>query len=123
MRLSRVHQPDAVVGMVLVDASLHSEADVDGYFADKGEVDLEQLKTDFATGPEPILWTIHDEARAAVEHIPDIPITYLRALQDSDLPPEAQEIWEGPRRAACALVERPRGRCRWAPHPAAAPGA
>jgi len=87
-------QPDAVVGMVLVDASLHSDADVDRYFADKGELDLEQLKTDFATGPEPILWTIHDEARAAVEHIPDIPITYLRALQDSDLPPEAQGIWE-----------------------------
>jgi pimeloyl-ACP methyl ester carboxylesterase len=87
-------QPDAVVGMVLVDASLHSDADVDRYFADKGEVDLEQLKTDFATGPEPILWTIHDEALAAVEHIPDIPITYLRALQDADLPPEAQEIWE-----------------------------
>lgn len=87
-------QPDAVVGMVLVDASLHSDADVDRYFADKGELDLEQLKADFATGPEPIQWTIHDEARAAVERIPDIPITYLRALQDSDLPPEAQEISE-----------------------------
>jgi pimeloyl-ACP methyl ester carboxylesterase len=87
-------QPDAIAGMVLVDASLHSDADVDRYFAEQGELDLEQLKADFANGPEPILWSIHDEARLALEHIADIPITYLRALQDADLPPEAQEIWE-----------------------------
>jgi len=88
------NQPDAVAGMVLVDASLHSDADIDRYFADMGEIDLEQLKAEFATGPEPIRWTIHEEARAALDHIPDVPITYLRALQDSDLPPEAHEIWQ-----------------------------
>lgn len=34
------------------------------------------------------------EARASLEGIPDAPVTYLRALQIPDLPPEAQEIWE-----------------------------
>ena len=87
-------QPDAVAGMVLVDASLHSDADLDRYFADRGEFDLEELKAEFASGPEPIQWTIHDEARAALDRIPDVPITYLRASRGSDVPPEAQQIWE-----------------------------
>jgi pimeloyl-ACP methyl ester carboxylesterase len=87
-------QPDEVAGMVLVDASLHADADLDRYFADRGEFDLEDMKTEFASGPEPIHWTIHDEAREALDRIPDVPITYLRASQGSDVPPEAQEIWE-----------------------------
>jgi pimeloyl-ACP methyl ester carboxylesterase len=87
-------QPDEVAGMVLVDASLHSDADLDRYFADRGELDLEALKTEFASGPEPIHWTIHDEAHEALDRIPDVPITYLRASESSDVPPEAQQIWE-----------------------------
>jgi pimeloyl-ACP methyl ester carboxylesterase len=87
-------QPDEVAGMVLVDASLHSDADLDRYFADRGEFDLEELKAAFASGPEPIHWTIHDEAREALDRIPDIPITYLRASQGTDVPPEAQAVWE-----------------------------
>lgn len=89
-------QAGAVAGMVLVDASLHSDADVDRYFADRGDFDLEEMKAEFASGPELIAWTIHDEARAALQNIPDIPITYLRALQGSGPPAEAeaQEIWE-----------------------------
>ena len=86
-------QPEAVAGMVLVDASLHSDADVDRWFADRGELDLEQFQEEYESEPEHIRWTIHDEARAALERIPDVPITYLRAVQESGLPPEAQEIW------------------------------
>jgi pimeloyl-ACP methyl ester carboxylesterase len=87
-------QPDEVAGMVLVDASLHADADLDRYFADRGEFDLEEMKAEFASGPEPIHWTIHDEAREALDRIPDVPITYLRASQGSDVSPEAQEVWE-----------------------------
>ena len=86
-------QPDSIAGMVLVDASLHADADVDRWFAEQGELDLEQFQAEFETGPEAIRWTIHDEARAALDGIPDVPITYLRALQTEELPAAAQEIW------------------------------
>ena len=86
-------QPDSIAGMVLVDASLHADADVDRWFAEQGELDLEQFQAEFETGPEAIRWTIHDEARAALDGIPDVPITYLRALQTEGLPAAAQEIW------------------------------
>ena len=87
-------QPDAVAGLVLVDASLHSDGDIDRYFAEIGELNLEEFQGEYASDVEATLWTIHDEARAALATIPDVPITYLRALQAADLPPEAQEIWD-----------------------------
>lgn len=87
-------QPDSIAGMVLVDASLHSDADVDRWFAERGEFDLEQFQKDYEREPEHIRWTIHDEAQASVQRIPDVPITYLRASESGGLPSEAQAIWD-----------------------------
>ena len=88
-------QPDQVAGIVFIDASLHSDADVDRYFAEQGELDLEAFEAEYAGGPETILWTIHDEARATLDKIPDVPITYLRASESrGGLPPDAQAIWD-----------------------------
>jgi pimeloyl-ACP methyl ester carboxylesterase len=84
--------PDSIAGMVLVDASLHADADVDRYFDELGEIDLGALEAEFAAGPEKILYSIHDEARDALASIPDVPIRYLRA-SESALPAEPQEIW------------------------------
>ncbi len=92
--LFAAERPDEVAGMVLVDASLHSDADVDRYFAEQGELDLAALEADYAGGPEKIVWTIHDEARASLERIPDVPITYLRASESLSLSPDAQAVWD-----------------------------
>ena len=89
-------QPDDVAGIVFIDASLHSDADLDRYFASIGEMDLEAFQAEYNSEVELTLWTIHDEARAAIEHIPDIPMTYLMAVRAGE-PPEPQEtrsIWD-----------------------------
>lgn len=89
-------QPEAVSGIVFIDASLHSDADLDRYFDEIGEMDLDAFQAEYNSDVELTLWTIHDEARAAIETIPDIPMTYLAAVRASD-PPEAAEtkaIWD-----------------------------
>lgn len=92
--LFAAERPDQLAGMVLVDASLHADADVDRYFAEQGELDLAAFEAEYARGPEKIVWTIHDEARASLERIPDVPIRYLRASESGGLPTEAQAIWD-----------------------------
>ncbi|MEO6577355.1 MAG: hypothetical protein ABIO99_00415 [Candidatus Limnocylindria bacterium] len=87
-------EPDAVAGMVLVDASLHSDGNVDRYFAGVGEFDLEEFQAEYASDVEATLWTIHDEARAALASIPDVPITYLVAVLEDKLPSEADAVSE-----------------------------
>ncbi len=92
--LFAAERPDQIAGIVLVDASLHADADVDRYFAAQGELDLASFEVEYARGPERIAWTIHDEARASLERIPDVPITYLRASESVGLPSDAQAIWD-----------------------------
>ena len=89
-------QPDDVSGIVFIDASLHSDADLDRYFASIGEMDLEAFQAEYNSDAEMTLWTFHDEARASIDTIPDIPMTYLAAFRASDLPgdPEADAIWD-----------------------------
>lgn len=83
--------PDETAGIVFVDASLHSDADLDAHLAEHGVIDLDELASDFEAAEEPFVYTIHEEARAAVDALPRIPLTYLLATQ-FDLPDAPQDV-------------------------------
>ncbi len=87
--------PDQVAGMVLIDASLHADGDLDRYFASIGEFDLAEFQAEYEADVEATAWTIHDEAAAALATIPDVPITYLVAIfEGGGMPSEADALWE-----------------------------
>ena len=72
------HRSD-VAGMVFLDASLPSDADVDRLLVDRGLIDPIKPTELSANGGETFHYSIHEEARAALEKVPDVPISYLRA--------------------------------------------
>lgn len=80
--------PQEVTGMVLIDASLPSDADIDQLLVDRGLIDPIEPTDEYANGGETFFYSIHDEARTAVNRIPDIPVTYLRA-SEFEAPPGA----------------------------------
>jgi len=71
--------PRDVAGMVFLDASLPSDADVDRLLVDRGLIDPIKPTELYANGGETFPYSIHEEARAALEKVPDVPISYLRA--------------------------------------------
>lgn len=71
--------PQEVAGMVLIDASLPSDADLDQLLVDRGLIDPIEPTDEYANNGETFFYSIHDEARTAVKTIPDIPVVYLRA--------------------------------------------
>ncbi len=80
--------PQEVKGMVLIDASLPSDADIDQLLVDRGLIDPIEPTDEYANGGETFFYSIHDEARTAVNTILDIPVTYLRA-SEFEAPPGA----------------------------------
>ena len=80
--------PKDVAGMVFLDASLPSDADVDQLLVDRGLIDPIKPTELYANGGETFSYSIHTEASAALGTIPDVPISYLRATQ-FDAPPGA----------------------------------
>ena len=80
--------PREVAGLVFIDASLPSDADIDQLLVDLGLIKPIAPTDEYANGGETFLYSIHDEARTAVDKIPDIPVTYLRA-SEFEAPPGA----------------------------------
>jgi len=74
--------------MVFLDASLPSDADVDRLLVDRGLIDPIKPTELYANGGETFRYSIHEEARTAMDAIPDVPISYLRATL-FDAPPGA----------------------------------
>jgi pimeloyl-ACP methyl ester carboxylesterase len=80
--------PKDVVGMVFVDASLPSDADVDQLLVDRGFIPPIKPTDPYANNGESFLYSVVEEARAAEAAIPDVPMSYLRSTQ-FDAPPGA----------------------------------
>jgi pimeloyl-ACP methyl ester carboxylesterase len=80
--------PTDVAGIVFIDASLPSDADIDAMLAQRGLVPSSQPSDPYANGGEVFRYSIHQEARAALATLPRVPMSYLRALQ-FDAPPGA----------------------------------
>jgi len=80
--------PKDVAGLVFLDASLPSDADVDQLLVDRGLIDPIKPTDPYANNGETFLYSIHEEARAALQAIPDVPISYLRA-SEFEAPPGA----------------------------------
>jgi len=80
--------PTDVAGIVFIDASLPSDADIDAMLAQRGLVPSSQPSDPYANGGEVFRYSIHHEARAALATLPRVPMSYLRALQ-FDAPPGA----------------------------------
>ena len=71
--------PRDVAGMVFLDASLPSDAEVDQLLVDRGLIDPIKPTDPYANNGETFRYSVHGEARAALNAISDVPISYLRA--------------------------------------------
>ena len=91
--------PTEVAGMVLIDASLPADADVDQLLVDRGLIEPIAPTDEYANNGERFFYSIHDEARNAVKTIPDIPVTYLLA-SEFEAPPGA------PKKEMAAIEKR-----------------
>lgn len=80
--------PNDVAGMVFIDASLPSDSDVDQMLVDRGIIEPVGPTDEYANHGETFRYSIHDEARVALDAIPDVPISYLRATEQ-EAPPGA----------------------------------
>jgi pimeloyl-ACP methyl ester carboxylesterase len=75
--------PSEVVGMVMLDATLPADAEIDRLLP---EPDRTQATKEFAVGREVFAYSTLAEAGAAVDKMPGIPVTYLGATQFAEVP-------------------------------------
>jgi pimeloyl-ACP methyl ester carboxylesterase len=77
--------PDDVEGVLLIDSSLPTDAEVDRMIP--GDMRAAVIEEQQANGERVDFYTSREQAAALVDSVPDIPITYL-AARPVDLPPE-----------------------------------
>ena len=73
--------PKDVAGMVFVDASLPSDADIDQLLVDRGYFDPIKPTDPYENNGETFEYSVTAEARVAQVAIPKVPISYLRSTQ------------------------------------------
>ena len=76
--------PSEVVGMVMLDASLPADAEIDKILP---EPDRTEVTKEFAVQGEVFEYSTLAEAGRALDRMPDIPVTYLGATQFAAVPP------------------------------------
>jgi len=77
-----------VAGMVFIDASLPSDSDVDQMLVERGIIEPVGPNEEYANNGETFRYSVHEEARVALDAVPDVPISYLRATE-FEAPPGA----------------------------------
>jgi pimeloyl-ACP methyl ester carboxylesterase len=78
--------PKDVAGIVFVDASLPSDADVDQLLVDRGLIGPIKPTDEYANNGESFRYSVVEEARVALAAIPEVPISYLRSTESEDIP-------------------------------------